>query len=65
MTAKYLNSRLPFSLKVVIENMLRNEDGRSISKAVVPLICRIDALDELEYFRNGEILQYVRRQLAA
>jgi aconitate hydratase len=31
----------------------------------VPLICRIDTLDELEYFRNGGILQYVLRQLAA
>ena len=30
-----------------------------------PLICRIDTLDELEYFRNGGILQYVLRQLAA
>ena len=35
------------------------------SKAVVPLTCRIDTLDELEYFRNGGILQYVLRQLAA
>ncbi|MQT13367.1 aconitate hydratase AcnA [Segnochrobactrum spirostomi] len=32
---------------------------------VVPLICRIDTLDELDYFRNGGILQYVLRQLAA
>jgi aconitate hydratase len=31
----------------------------------VPLICRIDTLDELEYFRSGGILQYVLRQLAA
>ncbi len=31
----------------------------------VTLICRIDTLDELEYFRNGGILQYVLRQLAA
>ena len=31
----------------------------------VPLICRIDTLDELEYFNNGGILQYVLRQLAA
>jgi aconitate hydratase len=31
----------------------------------VPIICRIDTLDELEYFRNGGILQYVLRQLAA
>nr|WP_153345152.1 aconitate hydratase AcnA [Roseospira navarrensis] len=27
--------------------------------------CRIDTLDELEYFRNGGILQYVLRSLAA
>jgi aconitate hydratase len=31
----------------------------------VPLLCRIDTLDELEYFRNGGILHYVLRQLAA
>jgi aconitate hydratase len=31
----------------------------------VPLICRIDTLDELEYFVNGGILHYVLRQLAA
>ena len=31
----------------------------------VPLVCRIDTLDELEYFKNGGILQYVLRQLAA
>ena len=35
------------------------------SKKQVPLICRIDTLDELEYFKNGGILQYVLRQLAA
>jgi aconitate hydratase len=31
----------------------------------VPLICRIDTLDEMDYFRNGGILQYVLRHLAA
>ena len=31
----------------------------------VPLLCRIDTLDELEYFNNGGILHYVLRQLAA
>jgi aconitate hydratase len=30
----------------------------------VPLICRIDTLDELDYFKNGGILQFVLRQLA-
>ena len=29
----------------------------------VPLLCRIDTLDELEYYRHGGILQYVLRQL--
>jgi len=31
----------------------------------VPLLCRIDTLDELDYFKNGGILQYVLRNLAA
>jgi aconitate hydratase len=31
----------------------------------IPLISRIDTLDEVEYFKNGGILQYVLRQLAA
>ena len=31
----------------------------------VPLICRIDTEDEIHYFNNGGILQYVLRNLAA
>jgi aconitate hydratase len=31
----------------------------------IPLICRIDTLDELDYFKHGGILQYVLRQLVA
>jgi aconitate hydratase len=31
----------------------------------IPLICRIDTLDELDYFKNGGILHYVLRQLSA
>ncbi|WP_421725948.1 aconitate hydratase AcnA [Bauldia sp.] len=31
----------------------------------VPLLCRIDTLDELEYFNHGGILHYVLRRLAA
>jgi aconitate hydratase len=37
-------------------------DGRTEK---VPLLCRIATLDELEYFKNGGILPYVLRQLAA
>ncbi|PZN49218.1 MAG: aconitate hydratase, partial [Proteobacteria bacterium] len=31
----------------------------------VPILCRIDTLDELDYYRNGGILHYVLRDLAA
>jgi aconitate hydratase len=41
---------------------IRFADG---SQKQVSLTCRIDTLDELEYFRNGGILHYVLRQLAA
>jgi aconitate hydratase len=46
----------------MMEAEIKAADG-TLTK--VPLICRIDTLDELEYFRNGGILQYVLRQLAA
>jgi aconitate hydratase len=36
----------------------RLDQGRAV-------ICRIDTLDELEYFKNGGILHYVLRDLAA
>jgi aconitate hydratase len=45
-----------------LEAEIRFADGKL---ETVPLICRIDTLDELEYFRNGGILQYVLRSLAA
>ena len=31
----------------------------------VSLICRVDTLDEVEYYRHGGILQYVLRGMAA
>ena len=37
-------------------------DGRAKE---VPVLCRIDTLDELDDFKNGGILQYVLRDLAA
>ena len=30
----------------------------------LPLLCRVDTADEVEYYRNGGILQYVLRQMA-
>ena len=40
--------------------MVRRADGQS---ETVSVLCRIDTLDELAYFRNGGILQYVLRTL--
>ncbi len=37
-------------------------DGHTVD---LPLICRIDTADELDYVNNGGILQYVLRDLAA
>ena len=39
---------------------IRDGDGKIREE---PVICRIDTLDELEYFRHGGILQYVLRSL--
>jgi aconitate hydratase len=46
----------------MLEAAITSKDG-AVTK--VPLLCRIDTLDELEYFNNGGILHYVLRQLAA
>jgi len=46
----------------VVEAEITRGNGTNL---VVPLICRIDTLDEIEYFKNGGILQYVLRNLAA
>ncbi|ACJ00723.1 aconitate hydratase AcnA [Rhodospirillum centenum] len=35
------------------------------SKQTVDLLCRIDTLDEVDYYKHGGILQYVLRSLAA
>ena len=29
-----------------------------------PVLCRIDTLDEIDYYRNGGILHYVLRNIA-
>ena len=45
-----------------LEAEIKSADGTVRN---IPLICRIDTEDELEYFKNGGILHYVLRQLAA
>jgi len=39
---------------------IRRPDG---SLRSMPVTCRIDTLDEVEYYRHGGILPYVLRQL--
>ncbi|AHB47416.1 aconitate hydratase [Hyphomicrobium nitrativorans NL23] len=46
----------------IVDAIITKTDG---SQSKVPLICRIDTLDEIEYFKNGGILSYVLRNLAA
>jgi aconitate hydratase len=48
--------------RAVIEAVITKADGSVIK---TPLLCRIDTLDELDYFKNGGILQFVLRNLAA
>ena len=33
-------SKLPFSMKVLLENLWRNEDGRSVTKKSIEAVCR-------------------------
>ena len=44
--SKYDVARLPFSLKVLLENLLRNEDGESITKEQVELLAQWNAKAE-------------------
>ncbi len=46
--------------RMQVEMLIKRKDGSSQS---VPLLCRIDTLDELEYYKNGGILQYVMKNL--
>ena len=59
-----------FDIAVIAEGLNpRAELACTITRAdgaseTISLLCRIDTLDELEYYRNGGILQYVLRNLA-
>jgi aconitate hydratase len=48
------------SPRMKIDMTITRKDGTS---QIVPLLCRIDTLDEIEYYKNGGILQYVMRSL--
>ena len=47
---------------MTVECTIRRTDG---STATAKLICRIDTVDEVEYFRSGGILHYVLRNILA
>ncbi|HLJ01908.1 MAG TPA: aconitase family protein, partial [Solirubrobacteraceae bacterium] len=44
--AKYDVARLPFSLKILLENLLRNEDGEAIRAQDIEALARWNAKDE-------------------
>ncbi|SFJ90991.1 aconitate hydratase [Bosea sp. OK403] len=46
----------------MLEAEITSADGK-VKK--VPILCRIDTLDEIDYFKNAGILQYVLRGIAA
>ena len=48
--------------RMTLDMVVTRADG---SRQTVPLICRVDTLDEVEYYRHGGILQYVLRGMAA
>jgi aconitate hydratase len=43
-----------------VDCRIQRADGTS---ETIKLVCRIDTLDEVEYFRHGGILPYVLRSL--
>ena len=60
-----------FDIKGVAEGLTpRSELDCTIHRADgssedIKVLCRIDTLDELDYYKNGGILQYVLRNLVA
>jgi aconitate hydratase len=46
--------------RMKVDMVITYKDG---STQTTPVLCRIDTLDELEYYKNGGILQYVMKNL--
>jgi len=46
--------------RMKVDMHITRADGKT---DVIPLLCRIDTLDEVAYYKNGGILQYVMRSL--
>ncbi len=47
---------------MIVQCKITHFDGKM---STIPLLCRLDTLDEVEYYRNGGILHYVLRKLIA
>ena len=47
--------------RMTVQTRIHRADGSMLQ---VALICRVDTLDEVEYYRHGGILQYVLRGMA-
>lgn len=52
----------PLQPRMNLRLVIKGEDGRSRE---IEVLCRIDTLNEVEYFKSGGILHYVLRQLIA
>ena len=62
------NKRLAFSRlrdREIVQKLFAEIVASDGKLTRVPLICRIDTLDELDYFKHGGILHYVLRHLVA
>ncbi len=46
--------------RAMLKALIHRQDG---SKMEIPVLCRIDTLNEVEYYRHGGILQYVLRSM--
>jgi aconitate hydratase len=49
------------SPRVTLTLLIHREDGTTTE---VPVLCRVDTIDEVAYFRHGGILHYVLREMA-
>ena len=45
----------------ILQIGVRHADGQV---RTIPMLCRIDTMNEIQYYRHGGILQYVLRQIA-
>src|SRR3954468_19789143 len=59
--SKYDVARLPYSLKILLENLLRNEDGEGVTKGDIEALAQWNAKDEpsqeIAYTRARVVMQ--------